>query len=96
LVDVTLLAGLDREEGRLDEAREALRGAVARGGTAFGMDHPLVAAALAELARVELARGDREAALRAASRAAEVTAELPERHPARLSAEAALAACRGD
>jgi tetratricopeptide (TPR) repeat protein len=96
LVEATLLGALDREEGRVDEARAGLRSAVARGGTELGMDHPLVAAALAELALAELARGDRDAALRAASRAAEVTGDLPERNPTRLAAEAALAACRPD
>jgi tetratricopeptide (TPR) repeat protein len=93
LVGASYLGALDREEGRLEEARSGLRSAISRAGPELGMDHPLIAAALAELARVELARGDRDAALRAAARAAEVTEDLPERNPTRLAAREALAAC---
>lgn len=94
LFELTSLAALDREEGRLPEARDALGAAIAGGGADLGLDHPRIADALAEVARVELDLGDREAALRAATRAAEITARLKPGHPSRVGAEEALARCR--
>jgi len=88
------LGALRRAEGELDEARSALRDAVAIGAREVGSEHPRLADALAELALVELARGDREAAQRAAARADAIArSRLPEGHATRLAAADALARC---
>jgi tetratricopeptide (TPR) repeat protein len=96
IVALTALAAISRERGELDDARSGLEVASSLAATNFGTGHPLLADVLSELARVELARGDREAALRAAKRAVEIARHLPERHATRISAEAALALCRTD
>lgn len=94
--ELNSLGALFREEGDLAAARDALLRAAAIGGQELGAEHPLVAATLAELARVELGLGDREASLRAAARATHIAqARLPEDHPTRRAAEAALAAASG-
>jgi hypothetical protein len=87
------LGTLLREEGDLEGAREALHAAAALGGRELGTDHPRLAAALAELALVELERGNREAATRAATRAVEIAqSRLPDGHATRRAADEALAA----
>jgi len=92
LAALTSLGALLREQGDLEGAREALLAASAIGARELGADHPRFAATLAELSRVELARGDREAAARAATRAVEISrARLPEGHATRRAADAALA-----
>jgi tetratricopeptide (TPR) repeat protein len=91
LVAGTSLAALEREQGDLDAARAALDAGVTAASVQLGTDHPRLADALAELARVELARGDREAARRAAARAVEIARPLPPAHPTRAGAEDALA-----
>lgn len=87
------LGALLRAEGDLDAARRSLRGAASIGARELGTDHPQLAAALAELARVEHALGHREAARRAATRALEIAqSRLPEGHATRVDAEEAFAA----
>jgi tetratricopeptide (TPR) repeat protein len=96
VVALTSLAAVSRQRGQLDDARAGLEVASSLAATSFGTGHPLLADILSELARVELARGDREAALRAAKRAVEIARQLPAGHATRVSAEAALALCRAD
>ena len=94
LAVLTSLGALLRTEGSLEEARGALRTGLLLGARELGTDHPRLADALAELALVELARGDLEAARRAAARADEIArSRLPEGHATRLAAADALARC---
>lgn len=96
LAALTSQGALLREEGNLEEARAALRAAMLIGARELGTEHPRLAVALAELALVELARGDLEAARRAAARADAIArSRLPEGHPTRLAAADALARCGG-
>jgi tetratricopeptide (TPR) repeat protein len=88
---LTALAALDREEGRLDSARTRAIEALRTGSTELGAGHPRMASALVELALVELARGDREAAAAAAQRAVAIaSARLPETHVERGEAARVL------
>jgi tetratricopeptide (TPR) repeat protein len=90
----TSLGKLAHERGELDAARAALREAAAIAGIELGTDHPLLADVLSELALVELALGDREAATRAADRAVAIaSSRLPAAHPIRLAAAAAQERC---
>ena len=90
----TSLGRLAHERGELDAARAALREAAAIAGIELGTDHPLLADVLSELALVELALGDREAAHRAADRAVAIaSSRLPAAHPIRLAAAAAQERC---
>jgi tetratricopeptide (TPR) repeat protein len=94
LAVLTSLGALRRGAGQLEDARSDLRDALAIGAREVGTEHPRYADALAELALVELARGDLEAARRAAARADEIArSRLPEGHATRLAAADALARC---
>jgi tetratricopeptide (TPR) repeat protein len=94
LAALTSLGALRRGEGKLEDARTDLRSALAIGAREVGTEHPRYADALAELALVELGRGDLEAARRAAARADQIArSRLPEGHATRLAAADALARC---
>jgi len=88
----TELAALDRSEGRIDPARARVIDALRMGRRELGAGHPRIAPVLAELARIELARGDLVAAADAADRAEKIARDrLPIGHPSGVEAGAVVA-----
>jgi len=83
----TEIATLERTDGRLVPARDHVIDALRLGRTELGVGHPRIAPVLTELALVELARGDLEAATEAARRADEIaSSRLPAGHTTRVEA----------